>query len=139
MRKRTRTGSRLAWGRLARVAAAIALAGAALAGSDKKPKQKQEQSPYAVVAGTVFRENGMALAGAEVTLTAAGDSEEARKFKKMSTAANSRGEFAFHVGVEPMEYTVEAKAPRYQPRKKPASVSGETRIDVFFTLEPASK
>lgn len=134
--KRTRTGSSAALRGAVWIGCAFLLAAA---GGAEKKKSKASQSPYAVVAGTVFQENGMSLGGAEMTLSAAGDPEQARNFKKMKVVANSRGEFAFHVPVTEAEYTVMAKAPGYAPQEKKASIAGETRVDVFFRLEPASK
>src|SRR5947209_561758 len=48
---------------------------------------------YAVIAGTVFRENGFSLAGAAVTLSP----KDTAKVKKMQSVSDSRGEFAFRV------------------------------------------
>lgn len=123
---------------------ALAVAGAALlvsgagpaAGSDKN---KQSQAPYALITGTVFRETGMAFAGADVTVAAAGDSKEARKFKKMHVVTSPRGEFVFRLPAVAMQYTLSVRASGYQSQEKPVTVSGEDRIDVFFKLEPASK
>lgn len=102
-------------------------------------KGKKPEIGYAVVAGTVFRASGLTLGGAEVTIKAAGDSKEARKFKKMSTVTNSRGEFAFRLPAAPRSYTVGVKAAGYQPQEKAVSVSGEDRMDVFILMEAASK
>jgi hypothetical protein len=102
-------------------------------------KNKQPETAYAVVTGTVFRETGMAFAGADVTLAAPGRSKEARKFKKMRAVTSTRGEFVFRLPAAPMEYLLTVRAPGYQPQEKPVSISAEDRVDVFFKLEPASK
>lgn len=109
---------------------------AGAAGSDKA---KKEQAPSALIAGTVFRETGMALAGAQVTLAAEGDSKEARKFKKIQVQTSLRGEFVIRLAAVPMRYTLSVKAPGYQLQEKPVTITGEDRMDVFFRLEPASK
>lgn len=102
-------------------------------------KQKQSQSSYAVVAGTVFRETGLALAGARVTLKVEGDEKQHRKPKNQEMATNSRGEFAFRLPPAETRCTITVKAPGYQPQQKPVRVAGDERIDVFFRMEPASK
>jgi hypothetical protein len=102
-------------------------------------KAKREQAPYALITGTVFRETGLAFPGVELTLAAAENSKEARKFKKMRGATSPRGEFVLRVPAAPMNFTLTAKAPGYQAQEKPVTVTGEDRIDVFFRLEPASK
>jgi hypothetical protein len=107
---------------------------AAAGGKDKKPP-----ASYAVVAGTVFRDSGFSLPGAEVELAAGGQSQEAPKFKKMKTVSDARGEFAFRVPPVPRDYRVTVKAAGYQVQEKPVSVPGEARVDVFFRLAPASK
>jgi hypothetical protein len=104
------------------------------AGKDRKPP-----APYAVIAGTVFRNSGFALPGAEVELTAGGQGQDAQKFKKMKTLSDARGEFAFRVPPVAADYKVTVRAAGYRAQEKPVSVAGEVRMDVFFSLEPASK
>jgi hypothetical protein len=103
---------------------------------EKKPKAS---APYALIAGTVFRDTGLSLCGAQVSLLPEPGSGQARKPKKISIVTDSRGEFAVRVPVAPMRYVVQVKAAGYQDQEKSVSVSGEERVDVFFRLEPASK
>jgi len=117
--------------------ALILLGGGARAGG--VDRGQRAQAPYALITGTVFRETGLAFPGAEVTLGSAGDSKEARKFKKIRAATSVRGEFVLKVPASPMNFTLAVKAPGYQAQEKPVAVTGEDRIDVFFRLEPASK
>jgi hypothetical protein len=116
----------------------LALALAALAsGADKK----RAPEPYGILAGTVFREPGFALPGAEVTALS-DDSELARnalKRKKLSAVSNARGEFAFRVPTAAARYTVKAAAKGYQAQEKTVSIEGEQRVDVTFTLRAESK
>jgi hypothetical protein len=105
---------------------------------DKKPAAGR---PYSVIAGTVFREPGFALPGAQVWLTP--DPPVAKK-KPEKTMADSRGEFAFRVAppkesAEPARYTVSVKAEGYVPQEKPAVVAAEQRVDVYFELKPVAK
>jgi hypothetical protein len=129
--KRTSTGSRL--GRLALLAAILA---AGLSAAEKRPKTPPAQ---AVVAGTVFHENGLSFPGAKVTLVAEGDSAQARKFKKIEVVTSPRGEFAIRVPAGPMNYTLTATAKGSQTQSKPVAISADERVDVFFQLSPASK
>ena len=133
-----RSGSRFP--RRSALAAALGLvllgSGSAARGADKP---KPGSAPYAVVTGTVFRETGMAFPGAEVALTASGDSKEARKFKEMKCVTSQRGEFVIRLPALPMSYTVRAKAPGYRPQEKAVTVTADDRVEVFFQLERASK
>ena len=117
----TRTGSSL-------VALLALLAPLALAG--KKPPE-----PQAVVAGTVFRDDGFSLPGAEVELSLAPGSQAGHKLKKMKAVSDARGEFAFRVPTDDLEYSLTASAPGFEPQQKSVRVSGEVRVDVFFSLE----
>ncbi len=130
MRKR-RIGSRLA---ALVLAAGVLFLGAPLVGG----KDKKKAAEYALVAGTVFRANGLSLPGAEVSIEAAGASS-GFKFKKQHALSDARGEFAFRVPPVAMKYTVSAKAAGYQEQAKEAEVAGYDRVDVFFRLEPSSK
>jgi hypothetical protein len=137
--KRTRTGNRLVLRAALAVAGVALLFSAAAALAAGSGKDKQSQTTYALVAGTVFRETGMAFGGAEVAVAASGDSREARKFKKMRFVTSPRGEFVFRLPAAPMQYTLRVAAPGYQAQEKTVAISGEDRIDVFFKLEPASR
>ncbi len=106
---------------------------AAPAGSKKKALE-----PYALIGGTVFREPGFALPGAELTLSLASD-QASPKIKKQTAISDSRGEFAFRVPPAAMVYTVQVMCKGYSPQEKRVSVEGEQRVDATFTLSPESK
>lgn len=131
MRKR-RTGSRPRFHLVAWLVAGLVLAAPVLA--DKKDKRAAD---YAVVAGTVFRESGMALPGAEVTLTSAPGVKG--KKVKLKAVSDSRGEFSFHVPPVAASYVVAAQAQGYQRQEKAAAIASDERIDVFFRLERADE
>ncbi|MEK7406867.1 MAG: carboxypeptidase regulatory-like domain-containing protein [Acidobacteriota bacterium] len=114
------------------VAAVVVACGMAAGGLAFQPQS------YALVAGTVFRDTGLSLPGAQIRLEPVGDAKAARKIKKQEAITDARGEFAIRVPAGPMQYKLRTRAPGYQPQEKPVSVSGEERIDVFFRLEPAS-
>lgn len=142
-RKRTSPGSKLASpGRMRGLVSSSVLlawslpAALVAAPGEKKPKAP---APYALIAGAVFRDTGLSLPGAQVTLLAESGSGQARKPKKINVVTDSRGEFAVRVPAAPMRYTLQVRAAGYQNQEKSVSVSGEDRVDVFFRLEPASK
>jgi hypothetical protein len=102
-----------------------------------------QNAVHALVAGTVFRENGFSLAGATVTLIAKNTGndtgKDAAKRKPLKSISDARGEFAFHVSPAPGTYVVKATMKGFQPVEKEASVGGEERVDVTLILTPESK
>jgi hypothetical protein len=132
MRKRKRTSGSSPSRSL--LALAILTAGAlAAAGKSGKPE------PFALIAGSVFRDTGFSLAGAELTVEPAREAKTPPKFKRIKTVTDARGEFAVRVPGAPMRYTVSVKAQRYRLDKKEVSIQGEERVELFFRLEPESK
>ena len=125
--------SRRASGRRFLLLAAIAVTALAVGAKDKK-----EQAPYALIYGSVFRESGLSLPGAQVEIVPAAELQGARKFKKLEAVSDSRGEFAFRVPVEEMTYKLTVRAAGYIPQEKTTQAAGEVRVDVFFRLEAAS-
>jgi hypothetical protein len=105
-------------------------AASVLGAAGKKPDS------YSLVAGTVFREPGFALAGVEVTLAPA---SAVGKGKKLKATSDSRGEFAFRVPPAEAKYTVSVSMKGYSSESKSITVSADQRIDVTFTLVPESK
>jgi uncharacterized GH25 family protein len=100
----------------------------------------KNEAPHAVVAGTVFRENGFSLPGATVTLTVKdAPGVPKTKTKKLQSVSDSRGEFAFRVPPGAGTYVVRASLKGFQPVEKEASVSGEERVEVTIMLPAESK
>lgn len=100
----------------------------------------RNDAPHAVVAGTVFRENGFSLPGAAVTLTVKdAPGVPKKKMKKLQSVSDGRGEFAFRVPPEGATYVVRASLKGFQAVEKEASVSGEERVDVTLMLPAESK
>ena len=89
------------------------------------------------MAGTVFQDDGRLLRGATVTLRADPEGGAPTKFRPVSIPSDARGEFAFRVPAAPMRYTVGVRAAGFKPQEKPASISGDERVDVFFQMERA--
>ena len=109
------------------------------AGAFAAKKHKADES-YAVVGGTVFRESGLALPGAEVTI--APDPQPGQtpvKIGNPKAVSDGRGEFAFRVPVTAMRYLVSAKMKGFEPQQKTADVEGEVRTDVTLILPAVSK
>ncbi|HUQ93483.1 MAG TPA: carboxypeptidase regulatory-like domain-containing protein [Bryobacteraceae bacterium] len=109
------------------------IATAATAAGEKPPKTKPAQ---ATVAGTVFREPGFALAGANIVLQPDPGRNTSHKVKKMNAVSDVRGEFGFRVPATPMSYTLTIQAAGYLEESRSVSLAGEERQDVFVTLKP---
>jgi hypothetical protein len=100
----------------------------------------RSDAPHAVVAGTVFRENGFSLPGASVTLAIKDAPGVPKKTaKRLQSMSDSRGEFAFRVPPGAGTYVVKASLKGFQPVEKEASVSGEERVEVTLVLPAESK
>lgn len=109
-------------------------------GTSHAAKKKKAAEPYAVVGGTVFRESGLSLPAAEVSI--APDPQTGQtpvKIADPKTVSDNRGEFAFRVPVTAMRYTVKAKRKGFEPQQKSVDVEGEVRTDVTFILRQVSK
>jgi hypothetical protein len=132
--KRARTRTRTTTG-----SSPIAWLFAALLIADPSWAAKKNSKPaesFAMVAGTVFRTPGFAVADAEVTVSPEADDKEGVKFKKMHAVTNFRGEWAVRVPPVPMKYTVYVKCSGYEPQEKTVTIAGEVREEVNFVLEP---
>ncbi|WP_155121457.1 hypothetical protein [Bryobacter aggregatus] len=90
------------------------------------------ETSYAVVAGTVFRDNGLAFAGVPVELKPLVPSS---KRKKQLTHTNTRGEFAFRVPAGEAEFELSVKTDGYRPELKRVKITGDERVDQNFLLD----
>lgn len=111
------------------------LAAGILAASEKNKKVE----PFALIAGSVFRDSGFSLAGADLAVDPAPDAKPPSKFKRIKVVTDARGEFAVRVPAVPMRYTVSVKASGYRIDKKEVSIQGTEVVELFFRLEPESK
>ncbi len=127
-KKTKRTGSRALFAALFVAAVTVSFA----AGGQKKLAQAEDE--YSVVAGTVFREPGFALGGAEVKLVPEGET----KAKKQSFVTNSRGEFAFRVPASGGRFRLSASAKGFRSEEKTVTVTPGERVEVTFNLNPES-
>ncbi len=127
-RTRKKSGSRV-------ILAALLL----LAAWGVSAREKKAPEPYAIVSGTVFHEPGLALPGAEVTITPKLADGSQLKLKVTRVISDDRGEFAFRVPATAAKYKVRASAKGFVADEKTAEVSGEgERVDVTFMLENES-
>jgi hypothetical protein len=119
------------------VAVILAIALGSVAYAEKKHKGAE---PYAVVGGTVFRESGFALPGAEVVIVPDPQpGQENFKIHDPKAISDGRGEFAFRVPVRPMRYVVKAHLKGFVAQQKSVDVEGEQRADVTLILPAVSK
>lgn len=102
--------------------------------------ESAEQPPQAVIAGTVFRDPGFALARAEVILSVKTPPAGTKKqIKPRKTTTDARGEFAFYVPPEKSSYVLSVKATGLEPQEKTIELNGgPDRSDNYFTLKPAA-
>ncbi len=84
----------------------------------------------------MFRETGHAFPGVEVELI---PDKPGKKFKKQSVRSNTRGEFAFRVPAEAMEYQLSVKPEGYRTDLKHVKIVGDERVEQNFLLDRASK
>ena len=113
------------------------------AAAEGRKKARGASLEYAIVGGTVFRDNGFTLAEAEVTLEVAAAEPSAvpkGKLKKLKTLSSPRGEFSFRVAPVPGKYRVAVSAKGFQAAEKVVEINGGTeRVDATFSLSPESK
>jgi hypothetical protein len=94
----------------------------------------EKQKSFAVIAGTVFREPGFAVSGAEVVLKTTVPPPGVKHPKSLTTRSDGRGEYAFHVPAGTAEYSVSVKAEGFVGEEKPAKIDSDERVDIYFTL-----
>ena len=130
------------WRFLSLICLTLVVGEAASAQGKKKSSAAQAASEYAVVSGTVFRDSGLALPEAEVTLEVVQDPPvvSKSKMKKLKAMTSPRGEFAFRVPPVAMKYRVAVSARGFQAAEKVVEVQGGSeRVDATFSLSPESK
>lgn len=86
-----------------------------------------------MLAGTVFRDAGFALRGAEVVVT---PDSAGKKAKPLRAASDARGEFFLRLPPGPASYNVVVRASGYKPAEKKVTFGADERLDINFLLEP---
>jgi len=119
-----------------RSAIAVLLPVLAALGAHNLPAQggKHKGEPYAVVAGTVFRDPGFAQPGASVVLAL--KSAPAKKLQQQ--ISSPRGEFSFHVPTGPNTYLVTATLKGFQTVRQEIEIQGQEQINATLLLVPES-
>jgi hypothetical protein len=115
--------------------AAVILVAAVLSLAQQGKKTAKKRAPYAVIAGTVFRDPGFAQPGAAVTLTLRDPKEK----KLQEAVSDNRGEFAFHVPPGQATYIIRATLKGFRAASQDIDISGEEQINATLLLVPESK
>ena len=105
------------------------------------PAKEKKKAPaaQAVLAGTVFRDSGFSLRGAEIVVTAESDGPSKRKPAEWRAVSDARGEFALRLPAGPGRYNVVVRASGYRPQEKKVVFGGDERLDFTFLLEPGGE
>jgi hypothetical protein len=103
--------------------------------NSRPPGKSKKDVPYAVLAGTVFRDPGFAQPGATVIVTR----KDEPKKKLVEGVSNSRGEFSFRVPPGPVTYVVTATLKGFKEERQEFEVSGEEQVNATLLLIPESK
>lgn len=136
-RKRTkRKKTKKIGARVLRWAVVAFLLGSAIVASSAERK-RSHPAPTAIIAGTVFRNTGLSLPGAEITVTPAPLAEGKAKLRPVKALSDARGEFVIRVPAGPARYRVAASARGYQTAEQTIEIQGEERVDLTFLLDPA--
>ena len=94
----------------------------------------------AIIAGTVFREPGFALPGAEITLSVKSAPQGTKIPKSQKAVSDRRGEFAFRLPPVKAQYLVTVRASGCVSQEKAVEFSGgPERADVYFELKAETK
>jgi Carboxypeptidase regulatory-like domain len=97
--------------------------------------RKEQAQPYAIVAGTVFRDPGFAHAGASVVLAL----KSAPTKKLQQQTSSPRGEFSFRVPPGPKAYLVTATLKGFQAAREEIEIQGQEQVNATLLLVPESK
>lgn len=102
-------------------------------------QKNRQPSPQAVIAGTIFREPGFAVAGAEAVLTVETPPAGVKRFRPMKTTTSARGEFFFYLPAASAKYRVKASARGLEPQEREVEIHGEERVELYFNLKPLAQ
>jgi len=90
----------------------------------------------AIVAGTVFRDTGFVMRGAEIE---ARPNPQGKKKSAWKAVSDARGEFVLRLPAGPASYNVLVRAAGYRPQEKTVTFSADERLDFNFLLEPTAE
>ena len=106
-----------------------------LSAQGTKQKPRKEGEPYAVIAGTVFRDPGFAQSGASVVLAL----KSAPTKKLLQVISSPRGEFSFRVPAGPNSYLITATLKGFQTAHQEIEIQGQEQINATLLLVAESK
>lgn len=103
-----------------------------LCAKEKNPKKEKETKPaeYALIKGSVFREDGFSVRGASVSCRRASDNKP-----RWETVSGDGGEFAFRVPAGKMQYIITAETSGFQPVSKTVDITKDERQDISIVLK----
>lgn len=113
-----------------RMAVTVLVSPAVLLAKEKKPKKSDKASDYALIKGSVFKEDGFSVRGARVTCRKAGDTKP-----KWETTSGDGGEFAFRLPVGKMQYLITAEMKGFESVSKPVEIENDERQDISIILK----
>ncbi|MGB7624706.1 MAG: carboxypeptidase-like regulatory domain-containing protein [Terriglobia bacterium] len=113
------------------LAATLFAAPPSMGTKEKEPKKGKDtkSADYALIKGSVFRDDGISLRGARVSCRRASDSKA-----KWDTFSGDGGEFAFRVPVGKMQYIITAELSGFQPASKTVEIANDERQDISIVL-----
>lgn len=99
-------------------------------GKEKKPKPEKPSVQYALIKGSVFREDGFSLRGARVVCRRTADAKPHGE-----TISGEGGEFAFRVPVGKAQYEITAEARGFEPATRIVEIQQDERRDISIVLK----
>jgi hypothetical protein len=96
-----------------------------------KDKKKQKQKLDAIIFGTVFRESGLSLPGANITAY-----NEASPKKKFKAVTNYRGEYRIHVPSGEANYVVIGNARKFEQAQRTVKIYDLEQATANLILKP---
>ncbi len=102
-----------------------------LAGLPLCAQHKKKQQPGAVIFGTVFRESGLSLPGANVLVY-----NEASPKKKYRAVTNYRGEYRVRVPAGEASYVVSGSARKFEKAQRTLKIYDMEQATANLILKP---
>ncbi len=93
------------------------------------PAAGDEPKPHALLTGTVFTEDGLALPDIPVSIKRATDHKV-----RWRARSDARGEFALRLPPGPVTYEIATDSKRHQNQSKTVEFKGEEHLNVIFRL-----
>jgi carboxypeptidase family protein len=102
-----------------------------LCAKEKDPKKEKETKPaeYALIKGSVFREDGFSVRGARVSCRRTSDAKP-----RWETISGEGGEFAFRLPAGKMQYIIAVELSGFLPASKSVDIAKDERQDISIVL-----